>query len=171
MIRVALLMSALAVAAPAFAQAAPAPAAAAPAQPNVVTGANVVGPDGGPVGTIASVEGDYAVLKTDKHDVRLPKTAFGARPDGLAIGLTREALNAQVEQSMGKLDDLLKPGTAVAGAQGAPLGTVDAVEGDLVTLKLASGKLVRLPKSGFGQGPNGLVIGLTAQQLAAQAGG
>ena len=168
MIRVALLAASFLTAAPALAQASPAPAAEA--QANVAAGATVVDPEGGAVGTIASVEGDYAVLKTDKHEVRLPKSAFGARPDGLAIGLTRDALNAQVEQAAGKLDEALKPGAAVAGAQGNPLGTIDAVEGDLVTVKLSSGKAVRLPKAGFALGPNGLVISLTAEQLEAQAG-
>lgn len=161
---------------PAGNTAAPAANAAAPAantagQAQISAGAQVSGPQGAPVGTIASVDGDFAVVKTDKHEVRLPKTAFAAGPNGLVIGLSREALNASVEQSLGKLDDVLKAGAAVSGAQGAAVGTVQAVEGDLVTVKLTSGKSVRLPKSGFAPGPNGLVIGLTAQQLEQAAGG
>jgi len=162
--------------APAAATAAPASNAApqAAGQAQITAGAQVSGPQGAPVGTIASVDGDFAVVKTDKYDVRLPKTSFAAGPNGLVIGLSRDALNASVEQSLGKLDDVLKAGASVNGAQGTPVGTVEAVEGDLVTVKLTSGKSVRLPKSGFAPGPNGLVIGLTAQQLeqaAAGAGG
>lgn len=163
------LMFALAmVTTPALAQS-DAPQAQAQAQAQISVGASVVGPEGAPVGTVTSVGSDFVTIKTDKYEVRLPKTALGARPDGWAVGLTQAELNASIEKSLGSLDALLKPGTAVAGAQGAAVGTVEAVEGDLVTLKLTSGKLVRLPKSGFAPGPNGLVIGLTAQQLEAEA--
>jgi hypothetical protein len=151
--------------APASAQS-PAP----PTPPQITAGATVSGPQGAPVGTIASVGAGFAIVKTDKHEVRLPDSAFAKGPNGLVIGLSRDALNASVEQALANLNQLLTPGAAVYGAQGASLGTVETVEAELVTLKLASGKLVRLPKSGFAPGPQGLVVGLTAQQLEAQAG-
>jgi hypothetical protein len=167
----ALLAATTLVAAPAAAQTALAAAQAAPAaSPAITAGAAVAGPQGGPVGTIASVGADFAILKTDKHEVRLPKSAFASGSNGLVIGLSRDALNASVEQALASLNQLLTPNSPVYGAQGAALGTVETVENDLVTLKLTSGKMVRLPKSGFAPGPNGLVIGLTAEQLEAQAG-
>ena len=169
MSRAIILATAVALGTPAMAQQA-APAAAA-ATVEISTGAQVSGPQGAPVGTIAAVGAEYATVKTDKYEVRLPKTAFAKGPNGLAIGLSRDALNATVEQSLGKLDDALKAGATLYGAQGATIGTVETVEGDLVTVKLASGKKVRLPKSGFAPGPNGPVVGLTAEQLEAQAGG
>jgi preprotein translocase subunit YajC len=153
--------------APALAQAAPAGAAAS-SSAEIVAGTQVVDPNGGPVGTISSVGPNYVVLKTDKHEVRLSKDSFAFLPKGLTFSMTRDQLNAQVEQSVANLDQLLTPGAMVHDRQRAMVGTIEAVEGDLVTLKLASGTMVRLPKSGFAPGPNGPVIGMTAAQLQAQ---
>ena len=151
-------------AAPAFGQAAPAASATA----QIAAGAQVVDPNGNPVGTITSIGPNFVVLKTDKHDVRLSKESFAARPKGLTFSMTREQLNASVEQSMANIDQLLTPGAIVRDRQRATVGTIETVEGDLVTLKLPSGAMVRLQKSGFAPGPNGPVIGMTAQQLEAQ---
>jgi len=145
-------------------------AAAAASSPTLAAGANVFGPGGNPVGTIASTGADFAVVKTDKHEVRLPKTAFAARPEGgLVIGASRDELNASVEQAMAKLTEQMKPGSTIYGTQGGTIGTIDKVEADLVTVKLASGKMVRLPKAGFAPGQQGLVVGFTVDQLEAQA--
>ena len=144
-------------------------ATAAPVQ--IAAGAQVFGPDGAAVGTIASTGADFAVVKTDKHEVRLPRTAFGNGPNGLAVTLSRDALNASVEEALAKTAEAMKPGAVVSGSGGAQAGTIEKVEGDLITLKLKSGKMVRLPKNSFGAGPNGLMIAMTADQLEAQAAG
>lgn len=171
----ALIASAALAAGPAFAQTTAAPAQASAAQPaatpapQFAVGASVYGPGGNPVGTIQTVGPDYAIVKTDRHQVTLPKTAYAARPQGgLVIGLSRDALNASVDEAMAKLATLMSPGGTVYGTQGGTIGTIEAVEGDLVTVKLASGKAVRLPKAGFAPGPQGLVVGFTAEQLEAQ---
>lgn len=183
-IRVAILATCALAGAPALGQApaasaTPAPAAtptpaatATPAAGGAVqftNGGAVVGPDGSAVGTIASSGADFAVVKTDKHEVRLPRSAFAAGPNGLVIGLSRDQLNAQVEQAQAKAAEALKAGAVVNGSGGAQAGTIEKVEGDLVTVKLTSGKMVRLPKNAIAAGPNGLVIGMTAEQLEAQA--
>ncbi|HEU4969161.1 hypothetical protein [Sphingomonas sp.] len=155
-------------AAPALAQAAPAAPTTAQSPAQIVAGTQVVDPSGNPVGTIATVGPNYVVLKTDRHEVRLSKESFAFRPKGLTFSMTRDQLNAQVEQSVASLDSLLTPGAMVHDRQRGMVGTIEAVEGDLVTLKLPSGAMVRLPKSGFAPGPNGAVIGMTAQQLEAQ---
>src|SRR5688572_5968087 len=62
-------------AAPASAQPAT-PAAPAAAQAAVQAGAVVKDPQGGEVGTIASVEGDQVVLRTDRHQARIPAAAI-----------------------------------------------------------------------------------------------
>jgi len=152
-------------AAPAFGQARPAAGASA----QVSAGAQVIDPVGNPVGTITSVGPNFVVLKTDKHEVRLSKESFAAGSKGLTFSMSRDQLNASVEQSMANIDQLLTPGAIVHDRQRATVGTIETVEGDLVTLKLPSGAMVRLPKSGFAPGPNGPVIGMTAQQLEAQA--
>ncbi len=175
----------------ALAQTSPAPSAAAPAPAatptpaatssaaatpataavQIAAGAQVFGPDGAAVGTIASAGADFAVIKTDKHEVRLPRTAFGNGPNGLAVTLSRDALNASVEEALAKTAEAMKPGAVVSGSGGAQAGTIEKVEGDLITLKLKSGKMVRLPKNSVGAGPNGLMIGMTAEQLESQAAG
>lgn len=165
MVRIALIVAVATLAAPVFAQ------TASTNQAQLVAGAPVVDTQGAPVGTVTSVGPDYVGVRTDKYEVRLPKASFGARDGSWSITLSRADLNASVEKSLGNVDELLKQGTAVAGAQRTPIGTVDSVEGDLVTVKLLDGKLIRLQKSAFGPGPNGLVIGLTAEQLRAQTGG
>jgi preprotein translocase subunit YajC len=154
----------------------PAPAAtaqpqAAGAQVQLTTGTQVIGPDAQPVGTITTTDARFATVKTDKHEVRLPLASFGAAPNGVAIGMTRDQLNASVEQAAVNIDSVLKAGATVRDPQGGVVGTVDATEGDLVTLKLASGKAVRLPKSGFAVGQAGPVVGMTAAQLEAQVAG
>lgn len=164
-IRTSLVAVLIAASTPCFAQA----SAGAPAQAQITVGASVTGPQGAPVGTVTEVTADYVNVKTDKYDVRLPRAAFAPHGNGWAVTTTQADLNASIEKALASRDALLTQGTPVAGSQGAPVGTIDAVEGDLVTLKLTSGKLVRLPKTGFAPGPNGLVIGLTAQQLEAQA--
>jgi hypothetical protein len=63
-------------------------------------------------------------------------------------------------------------GAQVYGRDGAVAGQIEAVEEELVTIKLTSGESVRLPRSAVGAGPNGAVLGLSAEelkQLAAQA--
>jgi len=157
--------------APAFGQGAPAPAASATAQASaeIVAGTPVIDPSGNPVGTISSVGPNFVVLKTDRHEVRLSKDSFAFRPKGLTFSMTKEQLNAQVEQSVANLDQMLAPGAVVHDRQRGTVGTIELVEGDLVTLTLPNGAKVRLPKSGFAPGPSGAVIGMTAAQLEAQA--
>lgn len=155
-------------AAPAIGQTAPASQPAA-ASAQLAVGTQVVGPDGSPVGTISSVGPDFVVLKTDRHEVRLAKDSFARRPQGLTFSMTRDQLNASVEQSMANIDQMLITGATVHDRQRGTVGLIERVEGDLVTVRLPTGSLVRLPKSGFAPGPSGPVIGMTAQQLEAQA--
>ena len=51
----------------------PAAAQTAPAAAGFTAGAKVSDTAGAEVGTITNVDGDYVILKTDKHEVRLPK--------------------------------------------------------------------------------------------------
>ena len=98
-------------------------------------GMQVVDTSGGSVGTVVSVSGDNVVIKTDKHQVALPKTSF----------------------------------TTHEGSGGAVVGTIDAVDAESVTIKLQSGSLIRVPRSGVAAGGDGVVVGLTAEELEAQA--
>src|SRR6516165_430537 len=62
---------------PAVSPSAGSPAASSSASGNVTVGATVKDPNGGVVGTIESLDGQYAVLATQKNKVRLPLSSFG----------------------------------------------------------------------------------------------
>lgn len=156
-----------ALAAPAFAQAAPAPATApAPAAASVTAGANVVDTTGAPVGTIESVSGANAVLSTGTVKASIPVASFAKGANGLVIGITKADLEAKVQAATKPTE--ITAGMAVSGPNGAAVGKVDAVNGDMITVATANSK-AQLPKTAFAQGPNGLVIGMTADQLDAAA--
>jgi hypothetical protein len=102
--------------------------------------------------------------------VRLPKTSFTAHDGGFIMAMTRAQVNAAVEQSLASAAEKIVVGATVTGSQGATVGTIDALDDEYATLKLSSGKLVRLPRSGLAPGPNGAVIGMTVAELEAAAG-
>jgi hypothetical protein len=155
---------------PAFAQATqtPSASAAAPASTaaNVTVGASVVDTKGQPVGTIESVNGANAVLSTGTAKAAIPVSSFAKGPNGLVVGISKADLEAQVAQATKPRE--ITVGMAVSGPQGNPVGKVEAVTGDMVTVATANSK-AQLPKTAFAQGPNGLVIGMTAEQLDAAA--
>lgn len=161
------LAGSVALASPAFAQADPAPAAAPAAAGAAVTvGASVVDSQGQPVGTIESVNGGNAILSTGAAKASIPVTSFAKGANGLVIAISKADLEAQVAQA--SKPQQIAVGMAVSGPQNAPVGKVEAVSGDMVTVATAKTK-AQLPKTAFAQGPNGLVIGLTADQLDAAA--
>lgn len=143
---------------PAFAQAAA-----------VAVGAKVKDTAGGDVGTITAVNGATVTLKTDRHEVQLPVTSLAAHQGVFLISLTREQLNAQTEQALAAAQANLRPGVTVTGSAGAVVGTLEAIDPQFATLKLSSGKVVRIPRSGIAPGPNGAVLGLSAAELSAAA--
>lgn len=157
-----------------------APAAGAPAATpsgSLAAGAKVLDTSGGTVGTIDSIDGDYAVLATAKSKVRLPKTSFAMGPNGPVIAMTAAQIDAAAAQAApaqtaaATAKPNVAQGAAVADMQGGSVGTVAAVDGQFATVQLTSGTKVRLPVSAFAAGDNGgLKIAMTAQQLGAAAG-
>jgi preprotein translocase subunit YajC len=145
---------------------APAPAAAA----TFTAGAKVNDTQGGEVGIITSADGEFVNLKTDKHEVRLPKSSFTAHNGGFIMAMTRDQVNAAVEQTLAQAAANLVAGAAVTGSQGNSVGTIDAIDSEFVTVKLTSGKLVRLPRNAVAAGTSGAVIGMTVAELEAAAG-
>lgn len=142
--------------------------AAASATP--VPGMAVKDASGGDVGIVQSVKGDIVVLKTDRHEVQIPRSSFAPHEGHLLLGATRAELNAQVDQALANAAAQIKEGAAVHGKGGSVVATIQAVGSDNVTLKLPSGDLVRFPKNGIAPGPNGIMIGMTAAELQAAAG-
>ncbi|HZU50903.1 MAG TPA: hypothetical protein VE968_03410 [Sphingomicrobium sp.] len=58
-------------------------------------GMQVVDTSGAPVGTVIAINGDNVQIKTDKHDVLLPKSSFTLNNGKLLFGMTQ----AQLDQS------------------------------------------------------------------------
>lgn len=141
--------------------------AAAPALASVSPGAQVKGPSGEVVGTVASVDGTFYVVKTDKHEVRLPSSSFTPHEGALLFGMTRDQLNAEVEKALEAANAKLVPGVKVAGSGGVIVGTIEAIDDQFATIKLTSGKLAKIPRAGIAAGADGAVIGMTAAQLQA----
>ena len=148
-------------------------ATAAIAQPTaaVAIGNQVVDTKGGLVGTVSGVNGDVIVVKTDRHEVALPRTSFTPNAGKLLFGMTQAELNAATDASLAAAEAKLVPGATVNGSAGAKVGTIDAIDAEFATIKLESGNLVRIPRSGLAASSDGAVIGLTAAQLEAQVDG
>lgn len=87
-------------AAPAASASAATPAASASGE--VVAGATVKDTNGGTVGTIESVDGQYAVLSTGKHKVRLPMTSFGKGAEGPVLAMTQAQVDAAAAAAAAK---------------------------------------------------------------------
>ena len=136
------------------------------AQAEVGAGAKVIDTAGGEVGTVIGVNGDNLVVKTDKHEVALPRTSFTPTDKGLLFALTRDQLNAQVEAALA--EPLLSVGAVVYDPQGGVVGTVTEFDDTLATLQLPT-TIVKLPVGAFARGPNGPLIGETAASLEAKA--
>ena len=154
-------LSGLLAASPALAEAADAPAIAA--------GATIYGPQGNEVGKVVSRTGDLVVVDTGKHSASLPAASFTSGAKGLAIGFTRDQLDAAVEnaqqQAAAKLAAALVPGSAVTSSDGVAVGTVKEIDAEgIVTVERESGTY-RLAKSHFNHNGTGLTLGITAQKL------
>lgn len=174
MIRTITLFLAATIAAPAMAQTAPAPATAPSTGAAVKTGATVYDPSGAVVGTIASTDGTNAVVNTGTVKAAIALSSFGKGAKGPVLGLTKAQLEAQVGAASAQADAAFKaklvPGAAVYGSAGTQIGTIKTAAADTITITTPSGDAV-LPTAGFGPGPNGVTIGLSADQLAAQMKG
>jgi preprotein translocase subunit YajC len=143
------------------------PAAGQPAE--IAPGAIVTDTKGGAVGTVVRVDGAHLIVRTDRHEARLPASSFRPAKEGLLFGMTQAELNAAVERTKAQIQARIAPGAAVADAGGAAVGTVEAVDEASVTVKLASGVSVRLPRNAVAATETGVRISLTAAQLSAAA--
>lgn len=150
--------------------AAPAPAPAITIATTLGVGMAVVDSQGAAVGTITAVAGDSVTVKTDKHQAQLPKSSLTLSDGKALFGLTQAQLNASVEQSQAATAmAALKVGAPVKGTGGASVGTIDAVDAANVTIRLASGLRISIPRSGIAPAADGGgTIGITAAELEAQ---
>lgn len=150
--------------------------AAAPAQAPatggaaVTTGATVYDTSGGVVGTVESTDGTNAVVNTGTVKAAIPLTSLGKGAQGPVLAMTKAQLEAaagqQQAQASADFKSKLVPGATVYGTGGSQLGTIKSVDASGVTLTTADGPVV-LPTTGFGPGPQGVMLGMTAAQLKA----
>src|SRR3546814_14365775 len=84
------------------------------------------------------------------------------------MAMTQAQVNAAVEQSLAKADNLVTVGAMVRDTSGGFVGSIQKVEGELATLKLAGNSLVQLPVSALGSGTSGPVIAMTAAESQTQ---
>ena len=143
--------------------------AAVSAQAGINVGMAVTDASGAPVGTVTAINGDSIVVKTGRHEALLPKTSFTVSAGKLLFGMTQAQLNAEIEKTQAEAAKAIAAGATVKGSDGAVAGTIEAVDDDTVTIKLASGALVRVPRSGVAAANGEVVVGLTATELQAQS--
>ena len=105
---------------------------AASAAPTV--GATVYGPQGNQVGTIEQVDAQTVIVNTGKHKVPLGVDAFGEGETGPTITVTREQLDAMMDQQLAEVaaqrDAMLVAGTTVFSADKQPVGTIESITDD-----------------------------------------
>ncbi len=131
-------------------------------------GAAVTDPQGGEVGTIVAIEGANVVLRTDRHEVRLPAASFTATDSAVLFGMTRDQLNASVDQMQAQAQQAFAVGAVVRDRDGAIVGPVQALDAESVTVRVGEG-LVRLPRAALAPRPDGLATGATLAELQAAA--
>lgn len=158
----------IAVASASLALTAPLSPALGQAAGGFAVGTQVTDANGGPVGTVTAVNGDVVTIKTDKFETNLSKSSFAESDGKLLVGMTQAELNAVIEKDKAAAEASLAVGSPVKGSAGTEVGTVEAIDAEFVTLKLSSGKSIRIPRTGIAGSANGAVIGLTAAELEAQ---
>lgn len=140
-----------------------------PAETTPAPGMTVKDTTGGIVGTVTKVSNGLVTVKTDKHEAILPVSSFTPHQGALLFGMTQAQLDADVEKQDAAAAAMFKEGARVRGTGGVDAGTITALDANSVTLKLSAGTLVRVPRTGIAAASDGLVVGMTAEQLEAAA--
>jgi hypothetical protein len=144
--------------------------AAGPALAQIAVGATVLDTDGGTVGTVTSVTGGNVTVDTGSHKVAIPEASFGTTPEGPLLAMTRTQLDnaaaAAEAQQKQQLAAAIVAGADVRGSEGAVIGKIDKIEGNLITLKGEAGS-AKIPSSGLALMSDGLHFGMSAADFAA----
>lgn len=125
-------------------------------------GMQVVDVAGNPVGLVESVQGAELIVRTDRHEVRLPAGSFTPDKGKLVFGMSREALNRATDALLAKA---ILPGSEVRGKNGALIGRIEAIDEQFVTVELLSGENIRLPRDSVAPGSKGAILGITVAEL------
>ena len=160
--------------APGAAPAAPAPSASTGATAPTV-GATIYDSAGVALGTVASITPQAVILNTGTAQVPVPPASIGKTDKGFAMAMTKADLDAAIASSQAQAQAAVKakltPGTSISGLNGATLGTIKTADAQFVTVTTAKGD-VKLPIAGFSADASGkVIVGITAEQLAAATAG
>lgn len=144
--------------------------AQAPTPPAIAEGTTIFGPQGNEVGKVTKISGSAVVVNTGTHTVGLDLSWITTTAKGPTIGYTREQLEAAVdaanEKAKAALDAALVSGSALRSSDGVALGTVKSVGEDGAVLVEGSDGDFSLPRDIFATDNEGLIVRITAQQLA-----
>lgn len=153
--------------APAFQQAAPVPS----------VGETVHDSTGAVIGTVETVTPQAIVIKSGTLSIPVAPASVGKGADGWVMGVTKAELEAAAQKAQAEAQAQLKA-ALVAGAEvkdrtGATVvATVKEADDEFVTLTSTQGaREAKLPANAFGLSPNGIVIGMTADEFNAAIGG
>jgi sporulation protein YlmC with PRC-barrel domain len=138
-------------------------------------GATIYGNDGNPVGTVAEVNGDVVVIDTGTHKAPVPAAQLYDAEAGKSVNATKAQVEAMMDQQLAevdaKRDAALVEGAEVVSTNGAPAGTIAAVDlaADQITLESEQGP-VMLKKEHFAMGADGkLTVLYSNEQIASAA--
>jgi hypothetical protein len=131
----------------------------------IAVGATIVDDAGNPVGDIVSIQNGDVIVRTDRHEARIPRTSLWVSRGRVVLSMTRAQLNSAVDRLTPTPPVQLAPGVVVRGPAGAVAGTIEAVEPDNIILRLTSGQAASLPRSAVGATAQGAIIGITAEEL------
>lgn len=142
--------------------------ATAAAAQSLAVGTTVTDPQGGEVGTITAIDGDNVLLRTDRHEVRLPASSFTATATGALFAVSRDQLNADLDRMKAQARAAFVVGANVHDRGGALVGPITVLDAESVTVRIGDG-IVRLPRAAVVAGQQGLVVGATLAELQAAA--
>jgi hypothetical protein len=146
--------------------------AVAQAQAAIGVGMQITDASGGAVGTVTAVKGDNLLVKTDKHEVLLPKASFAVSDGKLLFGMTQAQLDAEIEKNLAASSAAIVAGATVKGSAGTQVGTIESVAGGKATIALQNGKKIAVPEEGLrGNSDGSVTIGYSSEQLEALVGG
>ena len=87
----------------------------------------------------------------------------------MLFALSRDQLNAQLDQAVAQAQAAIQVGAVLHGRDGAVIGPIEAVDDQNMTVRFGE-QQVRFARFSIAPGPSGLIVGLTVEQPRAQVG-
>ena len=142
--------------------------AMAPVTPAMAQALEVVDPNGNTVGTVIAFDAENGMLtvKTDKHEVVLPKASFTPDGEQMLFAMTQAELNAEVEKGLKAIEDSVSVGREVYDVDMVLAGTIEVMDEETATVRLASNNtVVAVPLNGITPRAEGAILGYRVADL------